>query len=140
MMSQAQPTHAGGVVYRHTARGPEFLLVRSKDRTCRVLPKGHIDPGEDAPGAAVREVREETGYALQAGPPLGVASYGSGRRRVVTAYYLMDAGAGSAGPLEEPFRDPRWFTLEDLGAADLPVPHGVEDLLARARAAVGPPR
>lgn len=132
-MSEDDPSHAGGVVYRRTAAGLQFLLVRSKDRTCRVLPKGHIDPGEHAPGAAAREVREETGYALTAGAPIGVFAYGSRGRRVVAAYFLMDAGTRAAGPLDEPFRDPRWFTLDDVRSSDLPVPGGVLAVLRRAR-------
>jgi 8-oxo-dGTP pyrophosphatase MutT (NUDIX family) len=59
-------THAGGVVYR---RHPEdvkviqvMLVEASRDRTERVLPKGHIEPGEDPRETAVREVKEETGH------------------------------------------------------------------------------
>jgi 8-oxo-dGTP pyrophosphatase MutT (NUDIX family) len=57
-----QPTHAGGVVYRLRDGGPEFLLTTAKRRADQwVLPKGHIDPGENAEEAAAREVAEETG-------------------------------------------------------------------------------
>ena len=56
-------THAGGVVYRLTGNGAEVLLVRaSKNRHEWVLPKGHIEPGEDSRVTAVREIREETGH------------------------------------------------------------------------------
>ena len=53
-------THAGGVVYRMTADGkPEYLLVTaSKNREQWVLPKGHIEYGENPRETAVREVRE----------------------------------------------------------------------------------
>jgi 8-oxo-dGTP pyrophosphatase MutT (NUDIX family) len=54
-------SHAGGVVYRK--QGTERMLVEaSKSRSERVLPKGHIEPGEDPRITAVREVREETGH------------------------------------------------------------------------------
>jgi 8-oxo-(d)GTP phosphatase len=132
-MSDSHPSHAGGVVYRRTTAGLQFLLVRSRDGTSRVLPKGHIDPGEDAPGAAVREVREETGYALAAGVLIGLFAYGPGPRRVVTAYFLMDAGPCTPGPLDEPYRDPRWFTIDEARSSDLPVPDGVVAVLRRAR-------
>jgi len=58
-------THAGGVVFRKQGKEEtiEYLLVQaSKDRSQWVLPKGHIEPGEDPRETAVREVLEETGY------------------------------------------------------------------------------
>src|SRR5262249_41445497 len=56
-------THAGGVVFRKRNGAVEYLLVQaSKDRTQWVLPKGHIEPGEEPRETAVREVKEETGH------------------------------------------------------------------------------
>lgn len=48
---------AGGVVFRPDGA---VLLLRHLEGTW-VFPKGHIDPGEDALSAAVREVEEEAG-------------------------------------------------------------------------------
>jgi 8-oxo-dGTP pyrophosphatase MutT (NUDIX family) len=54
-------SHAGGIVCRK--QGTEWMLVEaSGNRSERVLPKGHIEPGEDSRLTAVREVREETGH------------------------------------------------------------------------------
>ena len=50
---------AGGVVVHD---GQVLLLDRPSRGEVR-LPKGHIDPGETAAQAALREVREESGYA-----------------------------------------------------------------------------
>jgi 8-oxo-dGTP pyrophosphatase MutT (NUDIX family) len=56
-------THAGGVVYRRKNEKIKFMLVTaSKKRSEWVLPKGHIEPGEDPRNTVVREVREETGH------------------------------------------------------------------------------
>jgi ADP-ribose pyrophosphatase YjhB (NUDIX family) len=56
------PTHAGGVVFRKAGSSVEYLLVQAKkDRTQWVLPKGHVEPGENFRETAVREVQEETG-------------------------------------------------------------------------------
>lgn len=56
-------THAGGVVFRKRAASIEYLVVQaSQDKSQWVLPKGHIEPGEDPRETAVREVKEETGY------------------------------------------------------------------------------
>ena len=56
---------AGGVVFR--ADGT-VLLLRHLEGTW-VFPKGHIDPGEDALGAAVREVEEEAGVRAHCPDP-----------------------------------------------------------------------
>ena len=51
---------AGGVVYRVVDAAPLYLLIRDSYRNWG-FPKGHLECDEDAPGAAVREVQEETG-------------------------------------------------------------------------------
>jgi 8-oxo-dGTP diphosphatase len=45
---------------RHS-RGDRVLLVDNRLRDCWEIPGGHIDPGESARAAAVRELREESG-------------------------------------------------------------------------------
>jgi 8-oxo-dGTP pyrophosphatase MutT (NUDIX family) len=56
------PSHAGGVVFRNSAHGPEYLLVRArKPPAAWVFPKGHIEKGETPETAAIREVLEEAG-------------------------------------------------------------------------------
>lgn len=54
-------TSAGGVVYRVDAEAsPLFLLIRDSYANWG-FPKGHLETGEQAEDAALREVREETG-------------------------------------------------------------------------------
>lgn len=55
-----QETSAGGVVYRKDDAGPLFLLIRDSYQNWG-FPKGHVESGERAEDAALREVREETG-------------------------------------------------------------------------------
>jgi 8-oxo-dGTP pyrophosphatase MutT (NUDIX family) len=126
-------THAGGVVYRRGADDRlSFLLVRSVDHTCRVLPKGHIEPGEDALTAAVREVREETGFELEPEYVLGTFPIG-GQESTVT-YFLMHAPSERATQWpHERHREPAWFTVEQAGTSDAAVPDDVRRVLARAR-------
>jgi 8-oxo-dGTP pyrophosphatase MutT (NUDIX family) len=66
-MREAVSSHrtAGGVVIN--AEGQLLVIVRDIEREGEVrhevrLPKGHIDPGEEAEAAALREVCEESGY------------------------------------------------------------------------------
>ena len=56
---------AGGIVVDEAGR---WLLMRRNGRWD--LPKGHIEAGEDAATAAVREIAEETGVAAEAVRPL----------------------------------------------------------------------
>ena len=65
-------THAGGLVYRLTDSGPEFLLVTARRLpNAWVYPKGHIEYGEDPEDTAVREVKEEAGVSARVVRPLG---------------------------------------------------------------------
>lgn len=70
----AKQESAGLLAFRRTPRGPEYFLVRpggpfwrNRDAGAWTIPKGRIDPGEEALAAACREFREETGF-LPAGP------------------------------------------------------------------------
>lgn len=51
---------AGGIVVRFTKPEPLVLIIRDSYRNWG-FPKGHLEPGETAEQAALREVTEETG-------------------------------------------------------------------------------
>ena len=53
-------TSAGGVVFRIDDGRPLYLLIRDSYQNWG-FPKGHLEEGEGAEAAAVREVSEETG-------------------------------------------------------------------------------
>jgi len=64
---------AGILLYRRVRGRLEVLLVhpggpfwRAKDAGAWTIPKGEIDPDEDALACALRELKEETGLALDA--------------------------------------------------------------------------
>lgn len=59
------PCHdsAGGIVVRIEGDDPWIALARQAGYDSFVLPKGHVDPGEDPLTAARREIREESGFA-----------------------------------------------------------------------------
>jgi predicted NUDIX family NTP pyrophosphohydrolase len=67
----ANPISAGLLAYRGAPDGPEFLLVhpggpfwKNRDAGAWSIPKGLIEPGEDALAAAIREFREEVGLEI----------------------------------------------------------------------------
>src|SRR5215208_6376913 len=102
---------AGGVVYRVGPDGPEFLLVRAKkDPSHWIFPKGHIETGETAAVAAVREVEEEagvTGFVIKVLKPF--LRFTSGDESVNVRYYLIEATDASK-PAE---RETRWLPLAE---------------------------
>ena len=58
----------GGIL--RDAQG-RICLVRPVGRGLWALPKGHADPGESPEDAALREVREETGFSPRLGAYVG---------------------------------------------------------------------
>ena len=72
---------AGGVAWRPGPDGrPQVLLVHRKKYDDWSLPKGKIEPGEQLPVTAVREVMEEGGARLALGRRLASVRYNVGGR------------------------------------------------------------
>jgi 8-oxo-dGTP pyrophosphatase MutT (NUDIX family) len=83
-------SHAGGVVARVVDGERQYLLVEAKGRPGEwVLPKGHIEAGETAEGAAVREVEEEAGVRAAIVARAGDNEYVAEGERVRTVFFLM---------------------------------------------------
>lgn len=89
---QAEVGGAGGVVFRHDG---SVLLLQHLEGTW-VFPKGHLDPGESALEAALREVEEEAGvFATSPDTSIRETTHyenASGVPRAITWYlFLTDA-------------------------------------------------
>jgi 8-oxo-dGTP pyrophosphatase MutT (NUDIX family) len=84
-------THAGGVVYRLQRGAVQYLLVGPKKEVPGewLLPKGHIENGENTPEAAVREVREETGIVAGTDGLAGTDRFTFNREKILVHYFLM---------------------------------------------------
>ena len=68
----------------------EYLLVEATGGAREwVLPKGHIEAGETAEVAAVREVQEEAGVHAAIVAPAGDNEYVANGKRVRTIFFLM---------------------------------------------------
>ena len=128
----ARPTHAGGVVFRERSPEREYLLTEaSKDPGTWVLPKGHIEPGEDAPRCAIREVREETGVWARILRELEVIEYTVEGKKVRVRFYLME-GVEEGRP-EDRDRRHVWLPLaEALDKVTHPENREVLNLALRA--------
>ena len=109
---------AGGIVLREISGQVHVLLIRDPYRNWG-LPKGHLEDGEDARGAAVREVGEETGLVqLEVGPELTPIDWYFRRRgRLVhkfCTFYVMRSSEGIAVPeLAEGITECAWLPLPE---------------------------
>ncbi|MER7757827.1 NUDIX hydrolase [Kitasatospora sp. NPDC097643] len=96
------------------------------------LPKGKLDPGEGMAAAAVREVREETGFSCLLGPELPSQHYlVQGRPKEVRYWAAVPAG-GAFRPNREVDRL-EWLPA---GKARARLTHGRDRLLVDALLAI----
>jgi 8-oxo-(d)GTP phosphatase len=96
---------AGGVLWRGDADAPEVALVHRPAYDDWSLPKGKAKAGEHLLVTALREVREETGFAARIGPYLTTVRYrvmsgGRPAAKVVT-YWSMHCADGEFLPNRE---------------------------------------
>ena len=108
------------MVIRHTDRGAELLLGLKKRGIGEgklVAPGGHVEPGETDLQACVREVKEETGLAVDVGDlrPLGRVVFRFPSRPEWDMYVAMFACERYEGePAESDELTPAWYLLNDL--------------------------
>ena len=83
------------------------------------LPKGHVEPGEDAQATALREVREESGYdglVVQADLGEQLVEFDHAGKHVVRTerYFLMALADPGASPSRgETQFEPEWLTWDE---------------------------
>jgi 8-oxo-dGTP pyrophosphatase MutT (NUDIX family) len=116
-----EETSAGGLVVDRKNGQPVVALIGRKDRRGRLLwslPKGHLEAGETAPEAAVREVEEETGIRGRVVAELGTIDYwfvADGRRIHKTVHhYLLEASGGELCDEDVEVDEVAWVPLAEL--------------------------
>jgi 8-oxo-dGTP diphosphatase len=98
---------AGAVLWRHAEEsdaskpGVEVAVVHRPRYDDWSLPKGKVDPGENEPVTAVREIEEETGYAAELGRRLAGISYPVEQGTKKVRYWAARALGGEFTPGDE---------------------------------------
>jgi len=122
-LRRVEETSAGGLVVDRNGAGACGALIGRLDRRGRLLwslPKGHLEPGETAQDAAVREVAEETGIRGRVVAPLGTIDFwfvADGRRVHKTVHhFLLVAEAGELSDADVEVTEVAWVPLHEVSA------------------------
>lgn len=122
-LRKVEETSAGGLVVDRSAAGLPVALIGRVDRRGRLLwslPKGHLEVGETAEDAAVREVEEETGIRGRVLATLGTLDYwfvAEDRRIHKTVHhYLLEAAGGELSDDDDEVDEVAWVPLAELRA------------------------
>jgi len=112
-------TSAGGLVVDHATS--QAAVIGRLDRRGRLLwslPKGHIEDGETAEQAAVREIEEETGITGRVIAPLGTIDFWfvAEDRRVhkTVHHFLLQATGGELSDADIEVAEVAWVPLGEL--------------------------
>jgi 8-oxo-dGTP pyrophosphatase MutT (NUDIX family) len=107
---------AGGIAFRREGDSVAVLLVRAKRvPDVWILPKGHIEAGESAAEAALRETEEEAGVTGELLGPIGKPlEFDNGREFVSVQYFLIRTVSES---LSTDGRLKQWFPFDDAISA-----------------------
>jgi 8-oxo-dGTP pyrophosphatase MutT (NUDIX family) len=113
-----EETSAGGVIVRRTDAGMTVLLIRDAYRNWG-FPKGHLEEGEDAAAAALREITEETGLTdlVNHGRIQDIDWFFRFRGKLIhktCTFFLVESATGEPLPQhDEGITACRWLGVED---------------------------
>lgn len=120
-LRKVEETSAGGLVVDRAGSPPRVALIGRLDRRGRLLwslPKGHVEAGESAQEAAVREVEEETGIRGRVLASLGTIDYWfvADDRRIhkTVHHYLLEAAGGELSDADVEVDEVAWVPLGEL--------------------------
>lgn len=112
-----QEVSAGGVVFRKTDRGIEYVIIERAAIGDRTLPKGHQEPNESLQDTAKREVLEETGFRANPIVYIGKFAYSvknEEKKKFVIRlvhWFLMEYEGGEVIQANEEVKKAIWVPL-----------------------------
>ena len=113
-----EETSAGGVICRRTEAGMVVLLIQDAYHNWG-FPKGHLEEGEDAAAAALREITEETGLSdlVNHGRIQDIDWFFRFRGRLIhktCTFFLVESATGEPQPQhDEGITACRWLGVDD---------------------------
>lgn len=93
----------------------KYLLVQEKQPKVHGLwnvPAGYTDKGETVEQAAVREVKEESGFDVKLGEKIGL--YHEGIPKPIKHIFAAEITSGKLKIQEDEILDAKWFTSEEV--------------------------
>ena len=114
---------AGGLVLDQSGPILRAALIARHDRRGRLiwsLPKGHVEFGETAQEAAIREVREETGIDSTVLAPLGTIDFWfmaeDKRIHKTVHHFILNAHGGELSDEDREVIEVAWIPLDEVAA------------------------
>jgi len=106
------------VVSVSIVNGDRVLIIQENKPLVRnkwSFPGGRIEKGEPIQAAAVREVKEETGYDVRLTGTTGVYQFVSSlNNHVVMFHFVGEMAGGALRPAPDEIQDSCWVRLQDL--------------------------
>lgn len=114
---------AGGVAYRLHGGQVQIALISVGEPRRWQLPKGLVDPGENAESTAAREAREEAGIVTRIEAPIDTIEYwyqtSRGGHRVryhkYVHFFLLSYVDGDVADHDDEVNEARWVPIEEAG-------------------------
>lgn len=113
---RAEIRAGGGVVWKETPQGPRLAVIYRRRHGDWTLPKGKLKPGEGWHEAALREVKEETGCDVDAGPFAGCVTYPVAEGTKVVRFWNMRARSPCSFEASEEVERVEWLSVDQARA------------------------
>ena len=102
---------AGAIVFRNI-NDPQILIVRAKqDPSQWIFPKGHVEPGESKPEAALREAKEEAGVIGEIVTPVYPIVEFPKNGLLISVQYFLTKLTAEVRPKED--REKKWVSPDE---------------------------